>query len=202
MPLNGYFSATKLKWLIDNVPSVKQAHEESRLAFGTVDSLILHHFTSSHATDVTNASRTLLMDIHSCSWDEELCGFFGISLDCLPEIRSSSDDFGTVLHGPLKGIPICGVVGDQQAALVGHKCLLPGSVKNTYGTGCFMLFNTGTRPVESKSGLLTTVAYRIKDQETVYALEGSVAIAGAGIKWLRDNLGIIKTSEEISLFLL
>ena len=154
-----------------------------------------------HVTDVTNASRTMLMDLSSLSWDPTLCSFFGVDPAFLPAIRSSAEVYGRVAAGPLAGTVISGCVGDQQAALLGHHCTRVGDVKNTYGTGCFMLYNTGAVPVRSTHGLLTTVAYQLgSGARPVYALEGSVAIAGAAVKWLRDNLEIIKTASEICAF--
>ncbi|KAJ3081614.1 Glycerol kinase [Quaeritorhiza haematococci] len=151
-----------------------------------------------HVTDVTNASRTMLMNLATLEWDDELCEFFGVPKSVLPVIKSSSEVYGTVTDGNFRDVPIAGCLGDQQAALVGQRCFLPGDVKNTYGTGCFMLYNTGNTPVQSQNGLLTTVGYKLGDSEPVYALEGSIAIAGAAVKWLRDNLGIIKESAEIN----
>ncbi|XP_077986009.1 glycerol kinase-like isoform X1 [Glandiceps talaboti] len=203
LPLSTYFSAVKLRWLMDNVPDVQQAVLEQRCMFGTVDSWLLWNLTGGlngglHITDVTNASRTMLMNIHSLQWDEKLCNFFNIPMSVLPEIRSSAEVYGNLCNGPLSGIPIAGVLGDQQAALVGQTCFTKGMAKNTYGTGCFLLYNTGEEAVLSKNGLLTTVGYKLgKDKPTVYALEGSVAIAGAAVRWLRDNLGIIKEAADI-----
>jgi len=199
LPLSAYFSALKLHWLLENIPKVANAMHEKRLMFGTIDSWLLYKLTGTHATDVTNASRTMLMSLDTCQWDPRLLDFFQIDESCLPKIFECSHKFGVISDGVLKGIKVCGVVGDQQAALVGHKCTTPGSVKNTYGTGCFTLFNTGTKKVVSLNGLLTTVAYKMgATGQVIYALEGSVAIAGAGIKWMRDNLGIISTSDEIN----
>lgn len=203
LPLSSYFSAVKIHWLKKNVPEVAKAIEEDRCMFGTVDSWILWNLTGGsnkgiHCTDVTNASRTMLMNIDTLEWDPELCKFFGIPKKILPEIRSSSEIYGYISSGALKGVPISGCLGDQSAALVGQMCFRSGMAKNTYGTGCFLLYNTGQEPIFSQHGLLTTVGYKFgKNKPPVYALEGSVAIAGASIRWLRDNLGIIKSSEEI-----
>ncbi|KAJ1558842.1 hypothetical protein HK096_002255 [Nowakowskiella sp. JEL0078] len=202
--LTTYFSGVKLRWMLDNVDAVKKAQEEDRLMFGTVDSWLIYNLTGGrkggvHVTDVSNASRTLLMNLETLQWDDELVEFFGTKKSVLPEIRSSAEIYGTITEGPLFGIPISGCLGDQQAALVGHTCFNAGDIKNTYGTGCFMLFNTGTKPVISKHSLITTVGYKLgKDAPAYYALEGSIAIAGAAVKWLRDNLGIIQDSSEIS----
>ncbi|XP_020903631.2 glycerol kinase isoform X1 [Exaiptasia diaphana] len=203
LPINTYFSAVKLKWLMDNSEKVKKAVDEKRCMFGTVDSWLLWNMTGGvsggiHVTDITNASRTMLMNLKTGSWDPFLCNFFGIPTTVLPTIKSSSEIYGKMVEGPLKGTPISGVLGDQQAALVGQMCFNKGEAKNTYGTGCFLLYNTGLEPVLSENGLLTTVAYKLgPGQPTVYALEGSVAIAGAAVKWLRDNLNMLKTSSEI-----
>ncbi|XP_017355265.1 glycerol kinase-like isoform X1 [Cebus imitator] len=203
LPLSTYFSAVKLRWLLDNVRKVQKAVEEKRALFGTIDSWLIWSLTGGvnggvHHTDVTNASRTMLFNIHSLEWDKELCEFFGIPMEILPNVRSSSEIYGLMKAGALEGVPISGCLGDQSAALVGQMCFQNGQAKNTYGTGCFLLCNTGHTCVFSDHGLLTTVAYKLgRDKPVYYALEGSVAIAGAVIRWLRDNLGIIKTSEEI-----
>lgn len=203
LPITTYFSAVKLRWLLDNCPRVATAAAQGRCLFGTVDSWLLWNLTGGidggkHFTDVTNASRTMLMNINSLQWDDQLCQFFEISKDMLPEIRSSSELYGHLVDGPLTGIPISGILGDQQAALVGQLCFKPGQAKNTYGTGCFLLMNTGLVPVHSNNGLLTTVGYQLgPNKPVVYALEGAIAIAGGCIRWLRDNLGIISTSDEI-----
>lgn len=194
--LDPYFSATKLAWLLDNVPGARTRAEAGELAFGTIDSFLLWQLTEgrSHKTDVTNASRTLLYDIHAQRWCPELLALFRVPAAVLPEVCDSAGDFGstTLLGGE---IPICGVAGDQQAALVGQSCLAPGQAKITYGTGGFMLLNTGAEAVTSRSRLLTTIAYRI-DGVTSYALEGSLFVAGAAIKWLRDSLGIIVNAAQ------
>lgn len=202
LPLATYFSAVKLRWLLDNNENVKSAIAEKRCLFGTVDSWLLWNLTGGadsgkHFTDVTNASRTMLMNLTTQQWDPELCSFFEIPQHILPEIKSSSEIYGTIQNGALKGVPISGILGDQQAALVGQHCLQKGDAKNTYGTGNFLLYNTGTDIVFSKHGLLTTVAYKFgQDNPTHFALEGSIAITGAAVKWLRDNLGIIKSATE------
>ncbi|KAI9199464.1 uncharacterized protein BJ171DRAFT_214366 [Polychytrium aggregatum] len=205
LPLATYFSAVKLRWLLDHVPEVAKAQEDGRLQVGTVDSWLIYKLTGGcstgvHVTDVTNASRTMLMNLKTLQWDDALCNFFGVDRAALPEIRSSSETYGVLADGPLKGLPVAGCLGDQQAALVGQLCMSPGEAKNTYGTGCFMLFNTGSTPIISRNGLLTTVGYQLgKTAPAVYALEGSIAIAGAAVKWLRDNLGIIQSAEEINV---
>lgn len=194
--LDPYFSGTKLCWLFREIPGLKALAENGEILFGTIDSWLLWKLTGRHVTDVTNASRTLLFNIKDCAWDPMLLSVLGIPRQVLPEVLSSSDDFGMTkpeLFG--SSIPITGVVGDQQAALFGHTCFNPGMAKNTYGTGCFTLLNTGTKPVWSKNNLLTTIAWRI-DGKTTYALEGSVFIAGAVIQWLRDELKLISTSSE------
>jgi glycerol kinase len=198
LPLASYFSGLKLRWLLDNVPDARRKAEAGELQFGTMDTLLLRHLTGGlHVTDVTNASRTQLMNIESLQWDEELLQKFRVPAEVLPRIVSSSEIYGEVAHGPLKGVPIAGILGDQQAALVGQTCFAPGEAKNTYGTGCFLLMNTGEKPVSSAAGLVTTVAYRFGTAPACYALEGSIAISGALVQWLRDNLGIIRASNEI-----
>ncbi|RGB28354.1 hypothetical protein C1646_629688 [Rhizophagus diaphanus] len=203
LPISTYFSAVKLKWLLENVPTVKEAHEKETMIFGNVDTWLIYNLTGGidgglHITDVTNASRTMLMDIKKLEWSDELLKFFGIKKCILPKICSSSEVYGNIKITSLAGIPIAGDLGDQHSAMVGQKCFNRGEVKNTYGTGCFMLFNTGTDPVISKSGLLTTVGYKFGNEEPVYALEGSIAVAGSAIKWVRDNLGIINETNEIN----
>lgn len=198
LPLASYFSGLKLRWLLDHVPEARAQANAGEALFGTIDSWLLWHLTrGSHITDVTNASRTQLMNLHSLQWDEELLQTFKIPPGVLPRIASSSEIYGEFADGPLKGVPIAGILGDQQAALVGQTCFCAGEAKNTYGTGCFLLMNTGNRPVSSVAGLITTVAYKLGDAAACYALEGSIAISGALVQWLRDNLGIIKTSAEI-----
>ncbi|XP_023820993.1 glycerol kinase isoform X1 [Oryzias latipes] len=209
LPISTYFSAVKLRWLMDNVDEVHQAVVSHRAMFGTVDSWLIWCLTGGksggvHCTDVTNASRTMLFNIHTMNWDPELCKYFGIPMEILPSVRSSSEIYGLMKisasrkSGALSGIPISGCLGDQSAALVGQMCFQDGQAKNTYGTGCFLLRNTGAKPVMSDHGLLTTVAYKLgRDKPACYALEGSVAIAGAVVRWLKDNLGIIGSSEEL-----
>ena len=202
LPLSTYFSALKLRWLLNNIEGARRKAESGELLFGNIDSFLLWKLTGAennglHATDVTNASRTQLMNLKTLEWDDELLRAFSIPRQILPQIRSSSEIYGHVAQGPLKGVAIAGILGDQQAALVGQTCFRSGEAKNTYGTGCFLLMNTGAKPTESKHGLLTTVAYKLGKEPAQYALEGSVAIAGALVQWLRDNLGLIKTSAEV-----
>ena len=197
--IDAYFSGTKLKWLLDNVPNARKRAERGELAFGTIDSWLIYCLTEGkvHATDVSNASRTLLFNIHALNWDDELLTLMDIPPAVLPQIVSSSAVIGhTSCDGLPKGIPIAGVAGDQQAALFGQACHQPGMAKNTYGTGCFMLMNTGDTPVMSRNRLLTTVAWRI-GHKTHYALEGSVFMAGAAVQWLRDGLGILEQSADV-----
>jgi glycerol kinase len=197
--LDPYFSGTKLAWLLDHVPGAREGAEGGRLAFGTVDSWLLWNLTGGklHATDVTNASRTLLWDLHTGEWSAELAAILGVPLAMLPEVRASSEVYGETLPGLFGApIPIAGVAGDQQAALFGQACLSPGMVKNTYGTGCFLLMNTGDRPVRPAAGLLATPAWRL-GARTEYALEGSVFVAGAVVQWLRDGLGVIRSAAEV-----
>jgi glycerol kinase len=196
--VDAYFSGTKVRWLLDNVPGLRKRARAGKLAFGTIDSWLLWKMTEgrAHVTDVTNASRTMLMDLKRCAWDEELLELLGVEASLLPEIRSSSEVYGET--GALGGsIPIAGMAGDQHAALFGQRCVEPGMVKNTYGTGCFMLMNTGTERIESKNQLLTTAAWKLGERPVEYALEGSVFIAGAIVQWLRDGLGLIKKAPEI-----
>ncbi|CAF2470921.1 unnamed protein product [Rotaria sp. Silwood2] len=201
LPLSTYFSALKIRWLIDNNHNVRKAIKEKRCLFGTVDSWLLYNLLSDgkntvHVTDVTNASRTMLMNIRNLKWDSQLCEFFSIPEHILPEIKSSATIFGYINKGLLQGVPVGAVLGDQQAALVGQQCLAKGTAKSTYGTGCFILYNTGEDLAYSRNGLLTTVAYKWNNDNAVYALEGSIAIAGECIKWLRDNLGLIPDSKS------
>lgn len=196
--LDPYFSGTKITWLLDNVPGARARAERGELAFGTVDTFLVWRLTggSVHATDATNASRTLLYDIHRGGWDDDLLKVFEVPRSMLPEVRDSSASFGMSLPEHFDAaIPICGVAGDQQAATVGQACFTPGMIKSTYGTGCFALLNTGDTPVASRNRLLTTIAYQFGGRPT-YALEGSIFIAGAAVQWLRDGLGIIKTAAE------
>ena len=199
--LDPYFSATKLTWILDNVPGARAAAEAGHLAFGTVDTYLIWRLTRGrvHATDVSNASRTALFDIRKCCWDESLCELFRVPSNCLPEVRDSAADFGATdpdIFG--EAMPIRGVAGDQQAALVGQACFAEGDVKSTYGTGAFLVLNTGRQLVRSQNRLLSTIAYRLKG-ETTYALEGSILSAGSTIQWLRDGLGIISRAPEIEL---
>ncbi|GAA1651827.1 glycerol kinase GlpK [Georgenia ruanii] len=203
LPLATYFSGPKVKWILDNVDGARQKAEAGNLMFGNTDAWVLWNMTGGvdggvHVTDVTNASRTMLMDLETLSWDEDIAEDMGIPMSMLPEIRSSSEVYGHGREGGfVPGVPIAGILGDQQAATFGQACFEVGMAKNTYGTGNFMLLNTGTEPVPSKSGLLTTVCYKIGDAPAVYALEGSIAITGALVQWLRDNLGLIKSAPEI-----
>lgn len=192
LPLASYFSALKLRWLLDNVPNARACATAGDLAFGTIDSWLMWNLCAQHVTDVTNASRTQLMNLATLQWDDALLAAFDIPRVVLPRIVSSSDILGEV-----DGVPIAGILGDQQAALVGQACFQPGEAKNTYGTGCFLLMHTGETPVTSAAGLLTTVAYKFGDAPPCYALEGSVAIAGALVQWLRDNLKLIPNSAAI-----
>ncbi len=197
--LDAYFSASKIKWILDNVYKAKEKAKNGDLLFGTVDTWVIWKLTKGelHITDVSNASRTMLFNIHDLSWDKELLDLFGIPESMLPEVKESSEFYGYTHPDYFNGIkvPICGIAGDQQAALFGQCCFKPGTAKNTYGTGCFMLMNTGTKAVKSQNGLLTTIAWSI-DGKVNYALEGSVFIAGAAIQWLRDNLKLIKTAAD------
>jgi len=192
LPFSSYSSALKLAWLLDADPDLRRAGERGEVLFGTPDSWLVWNLTGVHATDATNASRTMLMDLRTLSWDPELLDLFGVPAAMLPEIRSSSEVIGT--H---QGVPIAGILGDQQAALFGHACFAPGESKATYGTGCFLLMHTGTEPARSRHGLITTVAATIAGEPATYALEGSVAVAGALVQWLRDNLGLIRSADEI-----
>ena len=206
LPLATYFSGPKIKWILDNVDGVRAAAEKGDAIFGNIDTWEIWWLTGgpnggAHVTDVTNASRTMLMNLETLDWDQEILDIMGIPRQMLPEIRPSSDPkiYGyTPEDGPLGAkIPVCGDLGDQQGALVGQTCFSPGEAKNTYGTGCFMLLNTGTKPVPSKSGLLTTLGYKIGDEPAVYCLEGSIAITGALVQWLRDNLKFFDFSKHI-----
>lgn len=197
--LDAYFSGTKIKWILDNVEGAREKAEAGRLRFGTVDTWLIWNLTKGevHVTDVTNASRTLLFNIHTLSWDKEMLELLDIPESMLPRVASSSEVYGhTVTTLFAHKVPIAGIAGDQQAALFGQLCTEPGAVKNTYGTGCFLLMNTGTTPIESKNNLLTTIAWKIGDK-TEYALEGSIFVGGSVVQWLRDGLGIIRSSSEI-----
>lgn len=202
LPLSTYFSGLKLRWLLQNVPGTKEKAAAEELLFGNIDTFLLWNLTGGvkggvHATDVTNASRTQLLNIKTLDWDEKLLAAFEIPRGMLPQVRSSSEIYGEASLAAIGGVPVAGILGDQQAALVGQACFRPGEVKNTYGTGCFLLMNTGERLVPSNFGLLTTLAYKFGDAPAHYALEGSVAIAGALVQWLRDNLGIIAKSPDV-----
>uniref|UniRef100_A0AC35TU99 Glycerol kinase n=1 Tax=Rhabditophanes sp. KR3021 TaxID=114890 RepID=A0AC35TU99_9BILA len=200
LPIHNYFSALKLRWLIDNVEAVREAKSKETLLAGTVDSWILWKLLGKHITDVTNASRTMLLDLGKRKWSNELTTFFDIDINILPEIRSSAEIYGVVNVGSLRNVPLSGCLGDQQAALVGHNCLQPGDTKSTFGTGTFLLSNIGKNPVVSKCGLLTTVAFQFGENEPmVYALEGSGSIGGNVIRFLRDNLGFIKSNADSEL---
>ncbi len=202
LPLATYFSAAKIRWILDHVAGARRRAEAGELAFGNIDTYLAWELTGGasggiHITDVTNASRTQLMSLDTLDWDDEMLRAFAIPRAMLPRIRSSSEVYGRLTWDAVKDVPLAGIVGDQQAALVGQACFEPGEAKNTYGTGCFLLMNTGRRPVASTCGLLTTVAYRLGGQPAHYALEGSVALAGALVQWLRDNLGLIAASDGI-----
>ncbi|MDO5498414.1 MAG: glycerol kinase GlpK [Propionibacteriaceae bacterium] len=203
LPLATYFAGPKIAWILDQVEGAREAAEAGRLLAGTIDTWLIWQLTGGpnggqHLTDVTNASRTLLMDLRTLTWDEGIAAEMGVPVGMLPEIRASVGDFGEVRStGLLPGIPIAGVLGDQQAATFGQACFSPGMAKNTYGTGCFVLTNTGGEVVESASGLVSTVCYQLADQPAVYALEGSIAVAGSLVQWLRDNLGLIGSAPEV-----
>ena len=197
--IDAYFSGTKIKWILDNVPGARKRAEMGKLRFGNVDSWLVWRLTRGevHVTDVTNASRTMLFNIHDLKWDEELLKLLDIPMSMMPEVKSSSEVYGhtkTTIFA--HEVPISGIAGDQQAALFGQMCIEPGSIKNTYGTGCFVMLNTGNKPVMSKNNLLTTIAWKIGDQ-VVYALEGSIYVGGSVVQWLRDGLGFITSSSEI-----
>lgn len=201
LPIATYFSGPKIKWLLENVPGLRQAAIDGQALFGNIDTWILWNLTGGvngglHLTDVTNASRTLLMNLGTLDWDDEIISTLGVPKQMLPEIKPSSSILGFAT-GAWKGIPIAGILGDQQAALFGQTCFEAGEAKNTYGTGCFMLINTGEKIVQSKSGLLTTVGYKIGELPAVYCLEGSIAITGALVQWLRDNLQMIQSAPDI-----
>lgn len=202
LPLATYFSATKIAWLLDRVEGARERAEAGELAFGTTDSWVLWNLTGGprggvHATDVTNASRTLLMDLRTLAWDDELLAAFRVPRVLLPAIRSSSEVYGGIAAGPLTGVPVGGILGDQQAATFGQAAFSPGESKNTYGTGNFLIVNTGTEIAASANGLISTVAYRLGDAPPSYALEGSIAVTGSLIQWLRDNLGIVSSAAEV-----
>ncbi|MDX2937688.1 glycerol kinase GlpK [Streptomyces ipomoeae] len=201
LPLASYFSGPKAAWLLDNVPGLRARAERGEIAFGTIDSWLIWNLTGGteggqHVTDVTNAGRTMLMNLESLQWDTSILSAMNVPEAVLPEIRSSAEVYGTAV-GPLAGVPVASALGDQQAAVFGQACYDVGTAKNTYGTGSFLLLNTGSRPVPSKSGLLTTMGYKIGGEAPVYCLEGSIAITGALVQWFRDQLGIIRTADEI-----
>jgi glycerol kinase len=202
LPLATYFSGPKVRWILDNVDGAREKAEAGDLVFGNMDTWVLWNLTGGvdggqHVTDVTNASRTMLMDLDTLSWDEEIASEMQIPLSMLPQIKSSSQVYGECKPGILSGTPVAGILGDQQAATFGQVCYEVGTAKNTYGTGNFMLLNTGEEKVKSENGLLTTVCYKIGDEKPIYALEGSIAVTGALVQWMRDNLGIIKSAPEI-----
>jgi glycerol kinase len=201
LPIATYFSGPKIKWILDNVDGVRAKAESGDVVFGNIDTWVIWQLTGgpdggAHVTDVTNASRTMMMNLETLDWDDEILGILGVPRAMLPEIKASSEVYGEA-KGDLAGIPVAGDLGDQQAALFGQTCFAVGEAKNTYGTGNFLLLNTGNEAVQSKSGLLTTLAYKIGDQPAVYCLEGAIAITGALVQWLRDNLGLIKESPEV-----
>jgi glycerol kinase len=202
LPLTTYFSGLKIRWILEHVKGARELAEAGEAIFGNIDTFLVWHLTGGskggvHVTDVTNASRTQLMNLETLSWDKELLDAFGIPEAMLPKIRSSSETYGLAKEPSIKNVAIAGILGDQQAALVGQTCFEVGEAKNTYGTGCFLLMNTGTRKVDSKSGLLTTMGYKLGEQPAHYALEGSIAITGALVQWVRDNLGLIEKSSDI-----
>lgn len=206
LPLASYFAGPKARWLLDNVEGLRERAEVGDILFGTMDSWVIWNLTGGvdggkHVTDVTNASRTMLMNLHTMEWDAKIAESIGVPLTMLPEIRSSAEVYGEVSGGSLGdllgGIPVASALGDQQAALFGQTCFSEGEAKSTYGTGTFLLMNTGDKPVNSYNGLLTTVGYRIGDQKAVYALEGSIAVTGSLVQWMRDQMGLISTAAEI-----
>jgi len=202
LPLSTYFSGLKLRWVLQNVKNARAEAEAGNLLFGNIDTFLMWHLTGGvkggiHITDVTNASRTQLMNLETLDWDDQILADFGIPKAMLPQIRASSEVYGEAVLPAIKGVPLAGILGDQQAALFGQACFNPGEAKNTYGTGSFLLMNTGEKIVQSKYGLLTTVANKIGDKPAQYALEGSIAITGALVQWLRDNLGVIAKSSDI-----
>lgn len=196
---DAYFSASKIKWILDNVDGAREKAENGRLMFGTVDSWLVYKLTGVHATDSTNASRTMLYNINDCKWDEELCELFGVPMSMLPEVKSSSEVYGYANIGGVE-VPVAGVAGDQQSALFGQGCFDAGETKNTYGTGCFLLMNTGHERMRSKNGLLTTIAATAKGEETQYALEGSVFCGGSVIQWLRDGMRFFSESRDAEYY--
>jgi glycerol kinase len=201
LPIATYFSGPKIKWILDNVDGVREKAESGDVLFGNIDTFVIWQLTGGpdggvHVTDVSNASRTMMMDLATLDWDDEILGILGVPRAMLPQVRASSEVYGEAKNG-LAGIPVAGDLGDQQAALFGQTCFSVGEAKNTYGTGNFLLLNTGAEPVPSKSGLITTLAYKIGDQPAIYCLEGSIAITGALVQWLRDNIGLISSAPEI-----
>jgi glycerol kinase len=204
LPLSTYFSGLKLRWILGNVPRARERAAVGELLFGNIDTFLVWNLTGGadggvHVTDVTNASRTQLFNLETLDWDAELLKIFDIPREMLPQVRSSSENYGAATLPAISGVPIAGILGDQQAALVGQACFRPGEVKNTYGTGCFLLMNTGERRVSSTFGLLTTVAYKLGTAPACYALEGSVAVTGALVQWVRDNFGLIEKSSDIEV---
>jgi glycerol kinase len=204
LPLATYFSGPKVKWMLDNVEGAREKAEKGELLFGNIDTWVIWNLTGGpkggvHVTDVTNASRTMLMNLETLDWDPDMLKAMTIPHSMLPAIKASSEVYGYAKNSGLDGIPVAGDLGDQQAALFGQTCYATGEAKNTYGTGCFMLLNTGNEPIQSKNGLLTTLGYKIGDQPAVYALEGSIAITGALVQWLRDNLKMIEKSSDIEM---
>ena len=202
MPLTTYFSGLKIRWILEHVKGAREQAEAGDVIFGNIDTFLIWKLTGGclggvHITDVTNASRTQLMNLETLSWDKEILNLFGIPEAMLPRIHSSSEIYGLAKERSIQDVAIAGILGDQQAALVGQACFEPGEAKNTYGTGCFLLMNTGTRKIDSTAGLLTTVGYKFGEQQTHYALEGSIAITGALVQWVRDNLGLIEKSSDI-----
>ena len=202
LPLATYFSGMKVKWILDNVPGVREKAEKGEVLFGNIDTWVIWNLTGGpkggvHVTDVSNASRTFMMNLETLDWDPDMLAVLGVPRAMLPAIKASSEVYGHCRNSGLDGIPVAGDLGDQQAALFGQTCYDPGEAKNTYGTGCFMLMNTGTKPIQSKNGLLTTLGYKIGKEPAVYALEGSIAITGALVQWIRDNLRMIKKSSDI-----
>jgi glycerol kinase len=201
LPIATYFSGPKIKWILDNVDGVRAKAESGDVLFGNIDTFVIWQLTGGpdggvHVTDVSNASRTMMMNLETLDWDDEILGILGVPKAMLPQIRASSEVYGESKNG-LAGIPVAGDLGDQQAALFGQTCFSVGEAKNTYGTGNFLLLNTGTEPVASKSGLITTLAYKIGDQPAIYCLEGAIAITGALVQWLRDNIGLIGSAPEV-----
>ncbi len=204
LPLATYFSGPKVKWMLENVEGAREKAEKGELLFGNIDTWVIWNLTGGpkggvHVTDVTNASRTMLMNLETLDWDPDMLAVMDIPRSMLPAIKASSEVYGYAKNSGLDGIPVAGDLGDQQAALFGQTCYATGEAKNTYGTGCFMLLNTGTEPIQSKNGLLATLGYKIGDQPAVYALEGSIAITGALVQWIRDNLKMIENSKDIEM---